>query len=64
MAQFVELSGAQVLGLLSAGPLVEICDASGTCPVVRSFDTETRSPSRTAADARPSARGRGEGGPS
>jgi len=34
-AKFVELSGAQVLGLPSAGPVVEICDASGTRLTVR-----------------------------
>jgi len=35
MAKFVELSGAQVLGSPSAGPVVEICDASGTRVTVR-----------------------------
>ena len=35
MAKFVELSGAQVLGSPSAGPVVEFCDASGTRVTVR-----------------------------
>jgi len=34
-AKFVELSGAQVLGLPSSGPVIEICDASGTRLTVR-----------------------------
>jgi len=35
MAKFVELSGAEVLGSPSAGPVVELCDASGTRVTVR-----------------------------
>jgi len=35
MAKFVELSGAEVLGSPSAGPVVELCDASGTRLTVR-----------------------------
>ena len=36
IARFVELSGAQVLGLPSAaGPVVELCDASGTRLTIR-----------------------------
>jgi len=35
MAKFVELSGAQVLGSPLAGPVVELCDASGTRVTVR-----------------------------
>jgi len=35
IAKFVELSGAQVLGSPSAGPVVELCDASGIRVTVR-----------------------------
>ena len=36
IARFVELSGAQVLGMPSeAGPVVELCDASGTRLTIR-----------------------------
>jgi len=34
-AKFVELSGAEVLGLPSGGPVVELCDVSGTRVTVR-----------------------------